>query len=72
MNKGKDLSHVTRLSDASTFDEVCINCGATDQVPGGWGKLAELCSKPVGKGGITLEEWSKGPMQPIAVVNNLG
>lgn len=39
----KHPSHVTRSSDASTFDEVCVNCGATDQVPGGWGKLAEPC-----------------------------
>ena len=23
--------HVTRFSDASTFDEICIKCGATDQ-----------------------------------------
>lgn len=50
-------SHVTRLSDASTFDEICVNCGATDQVLGGWGKLAEPCSKPVGQGGLTYEEW---------------
>jgi hypothetical protein len=36
-------SHVTRASDASTFDEVCTNCGATDIAGGGWGKLAEPC-----------------------------
>lgn len=51
-------SHVTRISmDASTYDEICINCGRTDEVPGGWGKLAEPCPKPVGSGGITYEEW---------------
>jgi hypothetical protein len=28
-------SHVTRFSDASTFDEICTKCGATDRVRGG-------------------------------------
>lgn len=42
-------SHVTRISDASSFDEICVNCGATDQVLGGWGKLAEPCPNPQGK-----------------------
>jgi hypothetical protein len=37
-------SHVTRASDASTYDEVCTRCGATDVTGGGWGKLAEPCS----------------------------
>lgn len=39
-------SHVTRYSDASSFDEICINCGAHDEVPGGWGNLALPCSNP--------------------------
>jgi hypothetical protein len=39
-------SHVTRFSDASSFDEICVNCGATDQVPGGWGRLAYPCPNP--------------------------
>ncbi len=38
-------SHKTRISDASTFDEICVNCGATDEVPGGWGQLAYPCPK---------------------------
>lgn len=38
-------SHVTRASDASTYDTICINCGAHDQTPGGWGDLAKPCSK---------------------------
>lgn len=43
---GKHPSHVTRFSfDASTWDEMCVNCHATDQVPGGWGKLAEPCPR---------------------------
>ena len=42
---GPHPSHVTRFSDASSYDEICINCGATDQVPGGWGKLAYPCPK---------------------------
>lgn len=29
--------------DASTFDEICIYCGATDVVPGGWGALEYPC-----------------------------
>lgn len=43
MRIGKHLSHVTRFSDASTFDEICTSCGATDEVPGGWGALALPC-----------------------------
>lgn len=42
---GPHPSHKTRFSDASSFDEICIYCGATDQVPGGWGQLAYPCSK---------------------------
>lgn len=33
-----------RSSDASTFDEICVLCGCTDEVPGGWGRLADPCS----------------------------
>ena len=44
-------SHVTRFSDASTFDEICDVCGATDNPLGlrGDGPLGELvkpCSGP--------------------------
>jgi hypothetical protein len=35
-------SHKTRVSDASSFDEVCIYCGATDEL-GSWGNLAKPC-----------------------------
>ena len=35
-------SHVMRSSDASSFDEICVNCGATDAL-GSWGKLLEPC-----------------------------
>ncbi len=39
-------THRTRFSiDASTFDEICELCGATDK-PGGWGRLAEPCPAP--------------------------
>jgi len=38
-------SHKTRFSDSSFYDEVCVNCGATDEVPGGWGELAKPCPK---------------------------
>jgi hypothetical protein len=55
---GKHPSHVTRFTfDASTYDEICVNCGATDVVPGGWGRLADPCDNPVGKGGINIEEY---------------
>lgn len=43
---GPHPTHQTRFSDASTFDEICVKCGATDQVPGGWGRLALPCPKP--------------------------
>lgn len=60
MEEQKHPSHVTRISlDASTYDEVCINCDATDIVPGGWGDLAKPCPKPIGQGGVTLEEWQR-------------
>ncbi len=42
---GKHPSHVTRYSDSSFYDEVCIHCGSTDRVPGGWGDLAYECAK---------------------------
>lgn len=32
-----------RSSDASTFDFICDDCGATDSVPGGWGTLRKPC-----------------------------
>lgn len=38
-------SHVTRISmDASSYDEICVKCGATDHI-GGWGKLAKPCPR---------------------------
>lgn len=39
-------SHKTRFSDASTFDEICVNCGATDAWGGG---LDSECSSPKAK-----------------------
>lgn len=42
---GLHSSHRTRPSDASTFDDYCINCGAKDESPGGWGLLAFPCPK---------------------------
>lgn len=36
-------THETRSSDASTFDEVCKNCGATDSAGGGWAGLRWPC-----------------------------
>lgn len=37
-------SHKTRYSDSSHYDEVCVYCGATDRVPGGWGNLKYPCT----------------------------
>lgn len=40
----KHESHKSvRSSDASTFDFICDDCGATDSVPGGWGTLRKPC-----------------------------
>lgn len=33
-----------RASDASSFDMICDDCGATDQVIGGWGDLRKPCT----------------------------
>jgi len=41
-------SHITRISDASSFDEICVNCGATDITGGGWGGLRKPCPNPKG------------------------
>jgi hypothetical protein len=38
--------HVTRMSDSSLYDEVCIHCGATDAS----GKLNEPCPSNMGDG----------------------
>jgi hypothetical protein len=49
MNIGPHPSHVLRFSmSASTYDEICVNCGAHDEVPGGWGKLVEPCPNAPG------------------------
>jgi hypothetical protein len=32
-----------RSSDASTFDFICDDCGATDSITGGWGGLRKPC-----------------------------
>ena len=32
-----------RSSDASTFDMICDDCGATDHAKGGWGNLGKPC-----------------------------
>jgi len=48
---GVHPSHQTRISmGASTYDEICDLCGATDEL-GSWGRLAEPCP---GRSAITL------------------
>lgn len=61
---GPHPSHVTRFSDSSTFDEICINCGARDEVPGGWGDLIYPCDNPVGAGGKTIDEYYEQLKKP--------
>lgn len=43
---GPHPSHEIRFSDSSFYDEICKNCGAHDEVPGGWGALAYPCTNP--------------------------
>jgi hypothetical protein len=43
MEDEKHPGHVTRYSDASSYDEVCILCGARDIAGGGWGTLIFEC-----------------------------
>ena len=51
-------SHVLRFAPVdSRTGYACINCRKTDVSFGNWGALAEPCPKPVGKGGITKDEW---------------
>lgn len=38
-------SHMTRMSDASSYDEICVNCGSVDRAGGGWGALSRPCPK---------------------------
>jgi hypothetical protein len=49
-----------RFSDASTFDFICDDCGATDNVTGGWGLLRKPCAG-VAKADLTdISETGKG------------
>jgi hypothetical protein len=43
-NKLHESHKAVRSSDASTFDFICDDCGATDSVPGGWAGLSKPCS----------------------------
>lgn len=42
-NKKHESHKSVRSSDASTFDFICDDCGATDDVAGGWGPLRKPC-----------------------------
>lgn len=39
----KHPSHTTRWSDAGSYDEICVVCGARDKAGAGWGDLAKPC-----------------------------
>lgn len=41
-------SHKTEIAlEASSYDEICVNCRATDLASGGWGKLRFPCPAAV-------------------------
>jgi len=42
-NRKHESHRAVRSSDASTFDFICDDCGATDDVAGGWGHLRKPC-----------------------------
>jgi hypothetical protein len=42
-NRKHESHKSVRSSDASTFDFICDDCGATDDVAGGWGTLRKPC-----------------------------
>lgn len=42
-NKKHESHKSVCSSDASTFDLICDDCGATDDVMGGWGTLRKPC-----------------------------
>ena len=48
ITEGCHPSHKTRSSDASSYDEICETCGATDSL-GTWGELSKPCKAPVPK-----------------------
>jgi hypothetical protein len=63
-------SHKTRISmDASTYDEICVLCNATDEVPGGWGQLAYPCPKAENANKITEVKLTKE--QKLALIDYL-
>jgi galactose-1-phosphate uridylyltransferase len=45
-------SHNTRISDASSFDEICVNCGATDGYNG-------TLDKPCGDSRAVIHEYTE-------------
>lgn len=60
---GRHPSHKTRVSmDSSSYDEVCVNCGATDITGHGWGRLAFPCPHPLSEVQIFAQsEYDKTP-----------
>ena len=42
-NKYHESHKSLRSSDASTFDFICEDCGATDDITPGWGNLRKPC-----------------------------
>lgn len=55
-------THETRISDASSFDEICVLCGATDRLNAGWGWLRVPCRAKIPK---------SEPMQAPAIVKSV-
>jgi hypothetical protein len=52
---GEINGHITRFSDSSFYDEVCVNCGATD-TSRDLGELAYSCQSP-GKPYANMQEY---------------
>lgn len=46
ITEGCHPSHKTRSSDASSYDEICETCGATDGL-GTWGELSKPCKADI-------------------------
>lgn len=71
MNKADKNGHVTRYSDSSLYDEVCVLCGGTDAV--GDKRLKELCkAAPENNAKEVEESYGFAKNDIVAVLNNKG
>lgn len=61
--------HVTRDSDSSFYDEVCVNCGATD-TNSGLGDLAYACPSPGVPYATTADYYARRAVQTCAAARD--